>query len=104
MTEHDERVNDRFRVLEDRVQELRMELRVFAPHSVQLGVLEATVDDIELDIAELKVAGQARDERVRVVEDQVRRGPVEMLKLILIVVTVFASGAAGIIAVAGFVR
>jgi septal ring factor EnvC (AmiA/AmiB activator) len=96
----------RWRALEESVRDLRDQIRTFAPTSVQIGVLEATVEDIEREIAAIKADAIEREKRLQKLESDVRASPMEMLKLIFAVIAAFASLTAvilGIAEVAGYV-
>jgi chromosome segregation ATPase len=90
----------RWRALEDSVRDLREQIRTFAPTSVQIGVLEATVEDIEREIAAIKADAIKREERLQQIERDVRSSAVEVLKLIGLVIAAFSGMATLIIAVA----
>lgn len=48
------RLNDRFRSIDEHLQDLRDEIRVFAPTAATVGKLDVKVDELREDVAELK--------------------------------------------------
>lgn len=96
----------RFRAIEDKLSSHEHTLRALGAAVGQVAGLAADMDSAQEDIRELR--GLLRDAelsvaaQIRAVESQVRSGPVETLKLMGVVVGVFAALSGALIAVAKF--
>jgi phage host-nuclease inhibitor protein Gam len=95
------RLDDRFRALDQHVEDLRETIRAYAPMARQVAVLEAQVEDLENDIAETKVAfhEMTKEMKAEVAEltkgqtEVIRAGRAETVKIIALFVTPIFGGA-----------
>lgn len=94
----------RFRAIEQHLEALEHTVRAFAPVVGQVAVADVEIEAAQQDITALKMLARelelSTNNRLRELEADVKSGPAETLKLIAIVVTVFAGLTGAIIAVA----
>lgn len=95
-----DRLTDRFGSIDENLRDLREQVRTFAPTSVQIGVAEAKIEDIEGDVADLKASfaeiNKAMTNLLRSSRaDTIRIGGLLILPLILLIIAGLVSGRLG---------
>lgn len=94
----------RFRAIEQHLDTLEHTVRAFGPVVGQSAVADVEIEAAQREIAALKTLVRDMElttqARFRELEAGVKSGPIETLKLILIVVTVFSTGTGAILVIA----